>query len=184
MKESPHDPDPHDAFNALSGMPPAYFARMMAEFPAADASAIKVFLALRTATRRVENVVSQWLDRSGMTMTKLDVLHLLASTNDDGATISKLRDFLKMTQPNVTFVVQGLEREGLVHRSADSEDRRISIVRITPAGLERIAQLTPRHIAAMSQAVGELGAEERNAFIAFLATVARGFERVEDPTED
>jgi DNA-binding MarR family transcriptional regulator len=178
MKEPPRESPPTDAFTALSGMPPAYFARMLAEFPTADASAIKVFLALRTATRRVENVVAQWLDKSGMTMTKIDVLHLLASTNDDGATISKLRDFLKMTQPNVTFVVQSLERDGLVRRSTDPNDRRMSVVHITPAGMERITDLTPHHIAGMSEAVADLDEDERTRLIAVLAAVAHGFEHV------
>jgi DNA-binding MarR family transcriptional regulator len=180
MKEPTREAPPSDAFTDLCGTPPEYFARMTAEFPSTDASAIKVFLALRTATRRVENVVSQWLDKSGMTITKLDVLHLLASTNDDGATISKLRDFLKMTQPNVTFVVQSLERDGLVRRTVDPSDRRMSVVHITPAGTERILELTPHHIGAMAEAVAGLDGDDRARFITLLAAVAQGFERTEN----
>ena len=174
-----------NAFTALSGMPDEYFAEVLAEFPQIDESALKVFLALRTATRRVENVVAQWLEPFDLTMTKLDVLHLLASRERRGASVSTLRDFLKMTQPNVTFVLQSLERQGFVRRKTSPEDRRVSVLFLTPAGRAHMRAYTPYHIESMNDALAGLSAEDRARLVESLATVAAGFERIQAaPTHD
>ena len=162
-------------------MPPAYFEKHEQHYPASDMSALRVFLALRTVARRVDNVVGGWLDRSGMTVTKLDVLHLLAASSPGAITIGRLREFLRMTQPNVTYVVQSLEAERLVKRSPDPGDRRSSLVAITRAGLARIDALTPPHLAAIGAALEGLSDQERGQLLETLAKVADGFDGAGPP---
>ncbi len=107
---------------------------------------------------------------------QLDVLHLLSSAEPRGATISVLREALSMTQPNVTFVVQALERAGLVRRSPSARDRRTSSIRITTAGKRRIASESPAHMAAIGRAFRGIDATDRARFIEMLATITDGFE--------
>jgi DNA-binding MarR family transcriptional regulator len=49
-----------------------------------------------------------------------------------------MADDLAMTPRNVTGLVDHLERDGLVERVPDTEDRRSVRARLTPAGRERI----------------------------------------------
>ncbi len=77
-------------------MPPEYFEKTSERYPSGDQSALRVFLALRTAARRVDNAVGRWLDPSGLTVTKFDVLHLLAAAAPGGATVGRLRESLRM----------------------------------------------------------------------------------------
>jgi DNA-binding MarR family transcriptional regulator len=169
-----------DAFGRLSGMPPEYFEKMMTEFPRADESALRVFLGLRAASRRIDNAVSQWLEPHNLTLTKMDVLHLI-SASKDGTTVSQLRDHLLMTQPNVTFVVAGLERDGLVQRETDPADRRASIVRLTSGGRDLLATMSESQLAAIARGVEPLDPAERERFIVALARLTDSFEEARSP---
>ncbi len=171
--------DGGDAFSRISGMPPAYFERSKAHYPRSDMSALRVFLALRTAARRVDNAVGNWLDRNDITLTKLDVLHLLASAEPGGMTVGQLRDFLRMTQPNVTFVMHALERDKLVKRSADPADRRSSLFFVSKAGRARMEEVSADHLGAIGAALRAFDEAERDRFIAMLATIVENFEAVE-----
>jgi DNA-binding MarR family transcriptional regulator len=52
--------------------------------------------------------------------------------------LGEMAEDLAMTPRNVTGLVDHLERDGLVERVPDSEDRRSVRARLTPAGRERI----------------------------------------------
>jgi DNA-binding MarR family transcriptional regulator len=173
-----------DAFARVSGMPPEYFERSREHYPSSDMSALRVFVALRTAARRVDNAVGGWLARHDITVTKLDVLHLLASAAPGGATIGALRDFLRMTQPNVTFVMQSLERDKLVKRSKDPTDRRSSIFTITKAGVALTEEISDRHLSAIGTALHELAEPDRARMIEMLAAIAEGFEAIDPAHAD
>ncbi len=169
-------------FSRLSGVPQAYIAKMVEDVPQGDRGALELFLALRSAARRVEHAVATWLDRSELTSTKLDVLHLLRS--GDGMSVTQMSEFLRMTQPNVTFVVNALERDGSVVRATSPTDRRSTIVRLSEAGERLIAGVTPLHMRAITRALENVSARDRKRFVATLAAVAEGFERIELDTLD
>jgi DNA-binding MarR family transcriptional regulator len=171
----------NDAFSRISGMPISYFKKAREIYPTGDESAVRIFLALRTAARRVDAVVGTWLDEHGLSVTKFDSLHLIEAAEPEGASIGTLRDFLSMTQPNVTLVVQALERDGLATRHQDPSDRRATIVHITPAGSALLSKLTPSYLKAMTHAMEGINERCRLAMIETLADIAQGFEAVEHP---
>lgn len=74
------------------------------------------------------------LDRAGATL--LHKLHLHGSLR-----VTALADLLGVDAPTVTRKIQQLERERLVGRDADPDDRRATLIHLTPAGsriLDRI----------------------------------------------
>ncbi|MFT4157535.1 MAG: MarR family winged helix-turn-helix transcriptional regulator [Microbacterium sp.] len=68
------------------------------------------------------------------------VLSLLSTRS--GRRVGELATASRTTQPGMTRLIGGLERDGLVHRSPDPDDSRAVVVDITPAG---IAALTEWH---------------------------------------
>ena len=68
------------------------------------------------------------LDRSGASL--LHKLHL----HVDPLRVTALADMLGVDAPTVTRKVQQLEREGLVSRHADPDDKRATRIQLTPAG--------------------------------------------------
>ena len=74
------------------------------------------------------------LDRGGASL-----LHKLHVHGD--SRVTALADLLGIDAPTVTRKVQQLERDGLVGRHADPDDRRATSIQLTPAGrrtLERV----------------------------------------------
>ncbi|MEM9199796.1 MAG: MarR family transcriptional regulator [Pseudomonadota bacterium] len=96
---------------------------------------------------------------------------LQALTQGDARSMVDLADRLSVTKRNITSLVDGLEKEGLVARRPHPTDRRSTLVAMTPAGEElfaRAAQVQQAHLRAllsgldtaeqrqMSQALGQL----------------------------
>lgn len=166
-----------DSFLRLSGVPQQYFDKLSEDMPDGDPDALKVFLAVRTAARRIDHTVGRWLDRRDLTVTKLDVLHLVRSF--PGSTVTEMSRSLRLTQPNLTFVVNALERDGLVIREPSPSNRRNTAVRISEAGEAVVADITPRHFRAISRALLTIDIRDRIHLIKTLARLTEFFEAVE-----
>lgn len=62
---------------------------------------------------------------------------------------------------NITLVVDNLEKQGLVQRQRDADDRRAVVVSLTEAGRASIERLFPAHVAAIVAELSALTAEEQ-----------------------
>lgn len=101
-----------------------------------DLSAIEAIAALRMASRAVHLMQERWGAIHGLTEGRLGILFRLYRCGD--MPLGELADDLVTTPRNVTGLVDHLERDGLVERVPDSEDRRSVRARLTPSGRERI----------------------------------------------
>jgi len=62
---------------------------------------------------------------------------------------------------NLTTVIDNLERDGLVCRERDAEDRRVIHVHLTEAGSSKIEAILPGHVAALVEEFSVLSAREQ-----------------------
>jgi len=62
---------------------------------------------------------------------------------------------------NMTTVIDNLERDGLVRRERDSEDRRVIHVHLTGKGLTKIEAVLPVHVAALVEEFSVLSPKEQ-----------------------
>jgi MarR family transcriptional regulator, 2-MHQ and catechol-resistance regulon repressor len=62
---------------------------------------------------------------------------------------------------NMTTVIDNLERDGLVRRERDANDRRVIHVHLTEAGSNKIEAVLPGHVAALVEEFGILSASEQ-----------------------
>jgi DNA-binding MarR family transcriptional regulator len=104
----------------------------------------------RRATEALERVAAaaeRLLDRHaggyGLSDAKLEVLEVLCCCDDRRACLHALGDELGVTRPNVTKLVDGLERGGLVERLPHPRDRRMVQAHLTPEGLEVAEEALP-----------------------------------------
>jgi DNA-binding MarR family transcriptional regulator len=67
----------------------------------------------------------------------------------------------RIQRPTVTRVLGRLEDAGLVARTRDPQDGRSSLVSITPAGSQLLAELRSRKTAFLARRLERLGAEDR-----------------------
>ena len=64
--------------------------------------------------------------------------------------------------PNITTVIDNLERAGLVRRERNLEDRRSYTVSLTAGGQELIERAFPDHVQAIVEAMNKLSPEEQD----------------------
>jgi DNA-binding MarR family transcriptional regulator len=69
----------------------------------------------------------------GLTVPRATLLGALA-TMDEPVGMSELAEFLAMSPRNMTVLVDGLEKQGLVDRVPHRRDRRVTVVAMTEAG--------------------------------------------------
>lgn len=102
----------------------------------ADVSSIEALGSLRLAAKSMHLLQERWGAQHGLSEGRMGVLFRLYRCGD--MPLGELAEDLTMTARNVTGLVDHLERDGLVERVADHEDRRSVRARLTEAGRARI----------------------------------------------
>jgi DNA-binding MarR family transcriptional regulator len=80
--------------------------------------------------------------RFGVTASAFEVLRILRG-EPEGQARGAIARRLKSRAPDVTRLIDRLERQGFVRRSRARSDRRLSLTRITPKGAELAARIEP-----------------------------------------
>ncbi|CAG5080193.1 Uncharacterized HTH-type transcriptional regulator yetL, Transcriptional regulator, MarR familly [Thermobacillus xylanilyticus] len=81
---------------------------------------------------------------------------------------SELGDDLAVTRANISGLLRGLEKNGMVRREIDTVDRRRILVHLTPKGAETLRKAWPIYEEAIAGQFQPLTAEERSALLAIL----------------
>jgi DNA-binding MarR family transcriptional regulator len=95
---------------------------------------------LRTAdalSRGAEGI----LKLAGLSHTQYNVLRILRGAGQQGLCCREVAERMITRDPDITRLVDRLERRGLLTRSRDSRDRRVITLRITAAGLKVLKDL-------------------------------------------
>ena len=117
---------------------------------------------------------SRLLRKFGLTEAQFNILMLLRHQSDNGRmNQTVLGDMLLVNRSNVTGLVDRLERDGLVRRVDDPEDRRVNLVEMTEAGRERLAIAKVDYFARVEQVLAGLSVEQRKALVELLDSVRR-----------
>jgi len=137
--------------------------------------AFRTLLALHVAAQQVNAALGSWFHGTGISPSKFAVMLILDSAGEE-ITLSELRARLGSTQANVTGLISGLERDGLVSRRGSDEDHRVSYVTLSKTGKRRLKSLLPGFLKLNSALAGELGSADRKQLYALLTKVALGAE--------
>ncbi|TQE27905.1 MarR family transcriptional regulator [Streptomyces ipomoeae] len=106
----------------------------------------------------------------GMTVPRATLLMGL-TLKSEPAGMGELGEPLGMSPRNMTVLVDGLEKEGLVRRVSHPHDRRVKLVELTPAGRRVVEQeLGPSHAAAAAL-FDDFTPEERAELLRLLVKV-------------
>ncbi|MEW2329673.1 MarR family transcriptional regulator [Micromonospora chersina] len=78
-----------------------------------------------------------------------------------------------VSQPGMTQLVTRMEREGLVRRTANSDDRRAVLVEATDAGLDLVRRRRAERADALQRLLDRLDPQDQAAIAAALPALAR-----------
>ena len=126
---------------------------------------VEIAASLRLSATRLARRLRQESD-AGLTPSQLSAL--AAIQNEGPLTLGALADHERVAPPTVTRVVTKLEADGLVHRTADADDRRVARVTTTDAGDDLLAELRKRKTAWLTARLAELDDDQRQRLAAAL----------------
>jgi DNA-binding MarR family transcriptional regulator len=134
---------------------------------------LRLWLRLLKASRAIEAELRRRLrDEFATTLPRFDVLSAL-ERRPEGLKMSEISDLLRVSNGNVTGIVERLTQEGLTCRVAVPGDRRAQRVRLTPAGQAAFAELAAAHTRWIDELLGALDAAQAEEISALLARVPK-----------
>jgi DNA-binding MarR family transcriptional regulator len=101
-------------------------------------------------------------ERHGITVDQFNVLRILRGAHPGGHPRYEIANRLVSRAPDVTRLLERLERQGLVERSRCTEDQRRTISRITSKGLALLDALNPELEALREEVTSRLSAADCN----------------------
>ena len=128
----------------------------------------EALVALQRTADRLHWRLSEMLKAHGLSPTQYNALRILRGAGDEGRACSEIAERMINRDPDITRLVDRLERRGLVFRSREGRDRRVITTRITPAGLELLRALDGRVEEFNRKMLGSLGEQQLQTLIRLL----------------
>ena len=101
----------------------------------------KLFVALLRLSDRLAQDADLLIKSYGLTGTQYNVLRILRGAGPDGLPCKVIGNRMISRDPDMTRLLDRMEKRQLITRERQSEDRRVIKTRITPTGLEILKKL-------------------------------------------
>jgi DNA-binding MarR family transcriptional regulator len=133
----------------------------------------EAFLSIQRTADLLARGAEEAIKPSGLSGTQYNVLRILRGAGPAGLCCGEVAERMITRDPDITRLLDRLEKRGLVVRARDSKDRRIITVRIAPEGLRLLAELDEPIEEFHRRQLGHLG-ERRLQLMLGLLNTARG----------
>ena len=134
-----------------------------------DHHALRIWLRLLTCTQLIEKRVRAGLrEQFATTLPRFDLMAQL-ERHPGGLKMNELSRMLMVTGGNVTAIVDQLEKEGLVERLDEPDDRRAFRIRLTRSGDKTFAEMARAHEQWVVELLGGLSRREHDELLKLLA---------------
>ena len=161
-----------DAVNILA-------SNYSAAFPTADIEAFRAHLAVVRTGTKVSQSVSQYLAANfNINTSRYSLLRALFFTPEKRLPQSEVARAMNVTSPNVTQLIDALEKDGLVERVVSETDRRVSYAQLTAEGLAKCSILVPAMARFMQETSAGLSPDEMRQLSALLAKLRTGLDQM------
>ena len=140
---------------------------------------LRLWLRMLSCTTRIENEIRSRLRTTfDITLPRFDLMAQL-QRHPDGLRMGELSKRMMVTGGNITGITDQLEREQLVVRVQDVNDRRASAVKLTPAGRAAFDEMAAVHERWIEEMLADVATDDKATMIALLSTMKRSL-RVDD----
>ena len=168
--------NPQDANTALDSIRYNEYINVMAKGIQAEILQTKPFstledealVSLQRTADRLQGRLGDMLKPHGLSPTQYNALRILRGAGDEGRSCSEIAERMINRDPDITRLVDRLERRGLVKRSRDGKDRRVITTRITPTGLDLLRSLDRLIEEFNRKLLGHMGDEQLRTLIKLL----------------
>jgi DNA-binding MarR family transcriptional regulator len=136
--------------------------------PELDASACYVFLQLLRTGEDLIAMDELILSSLGTRHGRFVLLMLLHKHGPGEMTPAELADKTCVTRATISGLLDGLEKDGLVERRPDPEDRRLIRLFLTPAGNQLLQKARPTYCEWFANVIAPLTEDERKQLVNIL----------------
>jgi DNA-binding MarR family transcriptional regulator len=128
----------------------------------------ELFLNIVRTSDQLMRRVTDMLKPSDLSGTQYNVLRILRGAVPDGLACGEISERMVTRDPDITRLLDRLEKRGLVARSREKADRRVVTARITDAGLELLGKLDDAVLRLHKAQLGHLDAKALDGLIKLL----------------
>ncbi|WP_214703702.1 MULTISPECIES: MarR family transcriptional regulator [unclassified Exiguobacterium] len=130
---------------------------------------LKAWVVLARTMDAISDRVKEDLRRHQLNSTEFGVLSVLYKRGD--TPLQQIGDQILITSGSVTYVIDKLEKRGLIERIACPSDRRVTYASLTDDGHTLMDVVYPQHIEIFKDIYGPLSDEETEQLITLLKRV-------------
>lgn len=125
--------------------------------------ALKLFIVLSRATKVISEESNKIIEQFGLNPTEFGVLELLHHRGRQP--IQKIGQKILLRSGSMTYVVNRLEEKGFLQRAFCENDKRITYISITDAGVQLVEAIFPDHVERIQSLMSGLSTEEQEQTI-------------------
>ena len=101
----------------------------------------QIFVALLKASDSLASQGDQLMKANGLTSAQYNVLRILRGAGPEGLPCNTIAERMISRDPDMTRLLDRMEKRSLVSRCRETKDRRMVMTRIAPEGLKVLARL-------------------------------------------
>src|SRR5579863_860670 len=146
-----------------------------------DYDTVNALLTLKRTSAELENFSADYCKQVNLSPGRLSVLMVLNAYADREMPLSEIGEYLVVSRPNITGLIDGLVDDGLVKRVHHPEDRRMILAQLTPQGKEFMRKFVPFHYRVVQRAMSALNHHEKRRLVALLDKLRVHLHNVEIP---
>jgi DNA-binding MarR family transcriptional regulator len=143
--------------------------------PGIDLTTSQVFLNILAVGEAASRFEGAFLANHNLSHGRLMLMVLLDENETGSLRSSELAELAGVSRATITGLLDSLERDKLVERSADPSDRRVVSVHLTAAGKDLLEEITAPFFQKVSQSLTTLTEQEQLQLLSLLGKVHEAF---------
>lgn len=135
-------------------------------------TSLKLFVVLSRAYRSISDLANKSIQRFGLNPTEFAVLELLFHKGE--TPLQQIGGKILIASGSITYVVDKLEKKGLLARKQCSKDRRVTYATLTEDGMKFMNEIFPDHEQYVHEIQSTLSLEEKEQLVSLLKKLGHG----------
>ena len=120
----------------------------------------EAYLSIVRTYNRLNSEFSRFSRRFGVTLVQYNILRILRGAGTKGLSGKEIRNRLATQEPDMTRLIDRLQKLAFVKRSPSSDDRRIVYVRITEQGTDLLKKMDTPSLDVLRKFMGHMNNSE------------------------
>lgn len=136
----------------------------------ANRQSMRIYIALTRTYKKLLDMDLQNIRGYGLNATEFGVLEFLY--NKGSHPLQQIGNHILITSGTITYVIDKLEKKGLIIRRSCEKDRRIIYAEITENGRKKMDEILPGHYSTFTEAFAGLTPVEKEQTIELLKKIS------------